>query len=140
MIRILIPDASVILKWILKTNEDHAEKAIALLSSWVSGEIDFLLPSLWVYEVGNIVGRKHPEKGEEIMRLLLEYRFPEAKSDASHVKVALELMRRHGVTFYDASYHAAAIQSGGTFVTADKAYVRRAGEAGCVVALGDLEI
>ena len=49
MRRILIPDASVILKWILKTNEDHAEKAIALLSSWVSGEIDFLLPSLWVY-------------------------------------------------------------------------------------------
>ena len=140
MKRILIPDASVILKWVLKTQEDHVEKALALLPPWIAGEIDILLPSLWLYEVGNIVGRKQAEKSGEIMQLLLDYRFPEARMDTSHLSATLDLMRRYGVTFYDASYHAVALQSDGVFVTADEAYVRRAGDAGQVVCLRDLEI
>jgi predicted nucleic acid-binding protein len=137
---IVVPDASVILKWVLKMDEDHVEKALALLSSWVAGETAIVLPSLWVYEVGNIVGRKNAEKAGEIMALLLDYRFPEARTDAGHLLTSLDLMRRHAVTFYDASYHAAALKAGGTFVTADDAYVRRAGDAGHVVSLKDLAI
>jgi predicted nucleic acid-binding protein len=49
-------------------------------------------------------------------------------------------MRRHAVTFYDASYHAVALKAGGTFVTADDAYVRRAGNAGHVLSLNDLPL
>lgn len=137
---IVVPDASVILKWVLKMDEDHVEKALALLSSWVAGETEIVLPSLWVYEVGNIVGRKNAERAEEIMALLLDYRFPEARIDAGHLLASLDLMRRHAVTFYDASYHAVALKAGGTFVTADDAYVRRAGNAGHVVSLKDLAI
>ena len=137
---IVVPDASVILMWVLKMDEDHAEKALALLSSWVAGETAIVLPSLWVYEVGNIVGRKNAEKAGEIMALLLDYRFPEARTDAGHLLTSLDLMRRHAVTFYDASYHAVALKAGGTFVTADDAYVRRAGDAGHVVSLKDLAI
>jgi len=140
MKQIVIPDASVILKWVLKTDEDHVEKALALLSSWVAGETEIVVPSLWVYEVGNIVGRKNAERAEEIMALLLDYRFPEARIDAGHLMASLDLMRRHAVTFYDASYHAVAMKAGGTFVTADDAYVRRAGNAGHVVSLKDLAI
>jgi predicted nucleic acid-binding protein len=137
---IIVPDASVILKWVLKMDEEHVEKALALLSSWVAGETDIVVPSLWVYEVGNIVGRRNAERAEEIMALLLDYRFPEARSDAGHLMASLDLMRRHAVTFYDASYHAVALKAGGTFVTADEAYVRRAGEAGQVVSLKDFAI
>lgn len=136
----VVPDASVILKWVLKTDEDHVDQALALLSSWVAGELSILLPSLWIYEVGNIVGRKHREKAEEIMALLLDYRFPEAKVDAGHLAACLDLMHRHAVTFYDAAYHAVALKSGGTFVTADDAYVRRAGNAGHVVSLKNFPI
>ena len=50
------------------------------------------------------------------------------------------MMRRHGVTFYDAAYHAVAVKSGGTFVTADEAYIRRAGNAGHVISLKDLTV
>jgi predicted nucleic acid-binding protein len=140
MKQIVIPDASVILKWVLKTDEDYVEKALTLLSSWVAGETEIMVPSLWVYEVGNIVGRKNAERAEEIMALLLDYRFPEARIDAGHLMASLDLMRRHAVTFYDASYHAVAMKAGGTFVTADDAYVRRAGNAGHVVSLKDLAI
>ena len=139
MKQIVIPDASVILKWVLKTDDD-VEKALTLLSSWVAGETEIVVPSLWVYEVGNIVGRKNAERAEEIMALLLDYRFPEARIDAGHLMASLDLMRRHAVTFYDASYHAVAMKAGGTFVTADDAYVRRAGNAGHVVSLKDLAI
>ena len=82
---IMVPDASVSLKWVLKSDEEHGKKAIALLSAWVAGEAEILLPSLWVYEVGNIVGRKSDERAGEIMELLLDYRFPEAKIDAGHL-------------------------------------------------------
>ncbi len=135
-----VPDASVILKWVLKVDEADTEKALALLSAWVAGEVDLVLPALWVYEVGNIVGRKNPEGAGEIMTLLLEYRFSEAKADPPLVAATLDLMRRHGVTFYDAAYHAGALSAGGTFVTADEAYLRRAGSAGRVVLLRNLEL
>jgi predicted nucleic acid-binding protein len=137
---IVVPDASVILKWVLKMEEDHVEKALALLSSWVAGGTEIVLPSLWVYEVGNIVARKNAERAEEIMALLLDYRFPEARIDAGLMLTSLDLMRRHAVTFYDASYHAVALKAGGTFVTADDAYVRRAGNAGHVLSLNDLPL
>lgn len=137
---VVVPDALVILKWVLKMDEDHVEKALALLSSWTAGETEIVLPSLWVYEVGNIVGRKNAERAEEIMALLLDYRFPEARIETGHLLVSLDLMRRHAVTFYDASYHAVALNAGGTFVTADDAYVRRAGNAGHVVSLKDYPI
>lgn len=139
MKRLLIPDASVILKRVLKTREDHVE-AMALLPSWIAGELEIVLPSLWIYEVGNIVGRKHAEKSEEIMEILLAYRFPEARIDSDHVSTILDLMRRYGVTFYDASYHTIALKSGGIFVTADEVYVHQAGDAGQVTCLRDLEI
>jgi predicted nucleic acid-binding protein len=140
MKRLLVPDASVILKWVLKTDEADAEKALSLLSSWVAGEVEILLPSLWVYEVGNIVGRKNPQRSGEIMTLLLGYRFPEAKTDAPLVAATLEIMRTCNVTFYDAAYHAVAMSAGGSFVTADEVYFRKGEGLGHVVLLGDVDI
>jgi predicted nucleic acid-binding protein len=140
MKRLLVPDASVILKWVLKTDEADAEKALSLLSSWVAGEVEILLPSLWVYEVGNIVGRKNLQRSGEIMTLLLGYRFPEAKTDAPLVAATLEIMRTCNVTFYDAAYHAVAMSAGGSFVTADEVYFRKGEGLGHVVLMGDVDI
>lgn len=140
MKRLLVPDASVILKWVLKTDEADTEKALSLLSSWVAGEAEILLPSLWVYEVGNIVGRKNPQRSGEIMTLLLGYRFPQAKTDAPLVAATLEIMRTCNVTFYDAAYHAVAMGAGGSFVTADEVYFRKGEGLGHVVLLSDVDI
>jgi predicted nucleic acid-binding protein len=140
MRRLLVPDASVILKWVLKTDEADTEKALSLLSSWVAGEVEILLPSLWVYDVGNIIGRKNPQRSGEIMTLLLGYRFPEAKTDAPLVAAILEIMRTCNVTFYDAAYHAVAMGAGGSFVTADEVYFRKTGGVGQVILLGDVDI
>ncbi len=49
----------------------------------------------------------------------------------------LGLTRRYEVTFYDASYHALAIVTGGRFVTADEKHLTKAGDAGYLIYLRD---
>lgn len=51
--------------------------------------------------------------------------------------LALDLVRRHGVTFYDASYHALALASDGVLVTADARYEAKAKADGGVILLAD---
>jgi len=43
-----------------------------------------------------------------------------------------------GVTFYDAVYHAIALERKGTLVTADAAYLKKAGKYGHAVLLAEL--
>ena len=40
--------------------EPHRDKAMSVRKSFIRGKIDLLLPSLWIYEVGNILGRHCP--------------------------------------------------------------------------------
>jgi predicted nucleic acid-binding protein len=136
-----VVDASVILKWVFPApQEADWEMALALLHCWVEGNCEFALPSLWLCEVGNIVGRNIPEKAPEIMEMLMEYRIPETPVTAAIAKRTLNLMAECGVTFYDAVYHALALERQGTLVTADEAYMKKAGKRGNAVLLADLEI
>ena len=58
---LFVPDASVLLKWALESeDEKDRDHAIGLKESWLSGVCQVLVPSLWVYEVGNILGLKRP--------------------------------------------------------------------------------
>jgi len=78
-----VPDASVILKWVFDTpDEADRDAALMLLNSWVAGECEFLLPSLWLYEVGNIMGRNIPDKAPEFMEMLIDYRIEEERRSA----------------------------------------------------------
>ena len=74
--KIFVPDASVILKWVLRDEEDH-DYAFALLKGWINQEHEFILPSLWLYEVGNVLGMKRPKDAERILDILLDYEFME---------------------------------------------------------------
>jgi predicted nucleic acid-binding protein len=134
-----IPDASVILKWVLDTPEEaDRDAALSLLNSWVEGECEFVLPSLWLYEVGNIVGRNIPDKAADVMALLIDYRISEAPVTPAISSRTLAIMSDCSVTFYDAVYHAIALERRGTLVTADAAYMKRAGKLGHAVLLSDL--
>jgi predicted nucleic acid-binding protein len=126
---LVIPDASVIVPWVFKTpDEPEASRARDLLAEWLGGRIDLLVPALWVFEVGNIIPRKNPAMAGEIMDLLLGYRLPEQEMTPELCRTAIGLMKKHGVTFYDAAYHATAIINGGVFVTADEAYLKAVGD------------
>ncbi len=134
-----VPDASVILKWVFDTPEEtDRDVAIALLNSWVVGECDFVLPSLWLYEVGNIIGRNIPDKAAIVMELLIDYRISEAPINSLIANRTLAIMSDCSVTFYDAVYHAIALERRGTLVTADAAYMKKAGKLGNAILLTDL--
>src|SRR5688572_12191620 len=48
----LVLDSSVIVKWLNKTDEDHIEKADAILKDVHTGKVVLLAPELAKYEIG----------------------------------------------------------------------------------------
>jgi len=134
---VVVPDASVLLKWVLASqDEEDRDRALELRERWLSGDCTIVLPSLWLFEVGNIVGAKQPDLADELMQILIDYRFEEEPASQFYFK-ALELMRTFKVTFYDASYHAVALSRGGVLVTADSHYCRKTSSVGHSVRLAD---
>ena len=135
---LVVPDASVILKWVLRSeDEPDVVRAIALRDAILSGDVDARVPTLWLYEVGNTLARRFPEQAEHVLDVLSRFNLVSAPRTTRWMKVALELTYQYGVTFYDAAYHAHAITRGGNFVTADERYIGRAGAAGFIVRLAE---
>lgn len=134
---LVVPDASVLLKWVLRSDdEDDRDRALALKTAWLAGVCQIVVPTLWAFEVGNILGMKHPASAEALLAAMLDLRMPE-ESPAVYAPRIFRLMRDYGVTCYDAAYHALAIHLGGTMLTADGRYVRKASRAGHVRRLDD---
>lgn len=134
----VVPDASIILKWVFNDpGEDHAEQALLLLDQWVDGRINIVVPALWCFEVGNILGLKSAGLATETMTLLLDYKFKEQAITDEICRLIFSIMDDCKVTFYDAAYHAVALTHGATFITADEAYVRKATKLGQVALLKD---
>jgi len=126
----LVPDASVMLKWVLDAeNEPGSTEAHQLLQKWGAGEIELWVPSLWIYEVGNVLCLKRPNVAGELLRALLALDLHELATDRGIVELTAGLATQYSVTFYDAAYLAAATVCEGTLVTADRRYPRAVGDS-----------
>ncbi len=113
--------------------EEAAEAAKTLFEQWEQDRIRVVLPALWAYEVGNILHRRCPEHAGPLLDALFGLAPEVYILTPTLVERALSVVgRARGATFYDASYHALAIELGGTFVTADAAYFRLARRVGRV--------
>ncbi len=135
---LVVPDASVILKWGFRAPEESdRDKAGRLLDAWLDGKVEFLLPRLWAFEVGNVLALKNPANAAALMDVFIGYGMSEADTSPELCRATLALMKSYRVTFYGAVYHAVALLNDGLFVTADEAYHRRAGEKGNVALLRD---
>lgn len=133
--RLIVPDASVLLKWVLRSpDEQDTAQALALKSAWIAGEVDVVVPTLWAFEVGNVLGLKQSSTAGLLLGALVDLELPEV-SARRYVEPIFRLMRRFHVTFYDAAYHALAIDRGGVMLTADRRYVRTCRAAGGVADL-----
>ena len=134
---VLVPDASVLLKWILRSDDEpDRDRALALKSAWLDDACDLVVPTLWVFEVGNVLGLKEPTMAASLLQAMLDLGIRE-EAPRGYSAAIVGLMRDHRVTFYDAAYHALAIRHRGTMLTADRAYVKKAGRAGHVTLLND---
>ena len=134
---VLVPDASVLLKWILRSKDEaDRDRALELKAAWVADACELVVPSLWVFEVGNVLGLKHPATAALLLQAMLDLGLRE-ETPHGYVAAIVSLMRDHKVTFYDAAYHALAIRHRGTMLTADRAYVKKAARAGHVALLNN---
>jgi predicted nucleic acid-binding protein len=97
------------------------------------------LPALWLYEVGNTIARRFPTHASGWLSAPMKFGLEEASPSEPWLTKILELMRRYGVSFYDAAYHALALIHKGLFVTADSRYVNQVKEPGSVIALSEWE-
>jgi predicted nucleic acid-binding protein len=124
----IVPDASLLLKLVLQeSNDSEHDGAIRFIRAYQTESFDILLPTLWRYEVGNVLGLKTPGTANESMATLLAFRFPEESLDQDYCLAVLDFMREiRGVTFYDAAYHVLALRTGSTLLTADARYVKKA--------------
>lgn len=135
---VVVPDASVILKWALPSAEEPgADRALALLDAIREGEVHAVVPSLWLYEVANTIARRFPAQASQWLAALVKLGLPEAPISEPWLNRALALTRAYPVTFYDAAYHATALILRGIFVTADRQYVGLTSREGAVTLLSD---
>ena len=111
------------------------EQADAILSGWLDGLHEIVLPRLWAFEVGNVISRKDPARAGELMDVLVGYRCAEEETTPELCRTAFDLTREFGVTFHDAAYHAVALLRNGTFVTADETYFRKTAARGGIALL-----
>lgn len=133
-----VPDASVILKWVLpKDKEPHFEQAQTILECFHNELIELLAPTIWIYEIGNLLGRKYPDEADQLIANLEAIGCKVIAPYPQWRREALSLMRQYGVTFYDAAYHALAITENALLVTADATYIRKVGNPPEIMSLSD---
>jgi predicted nucleic acid-binding protein len=138
LVKLVVPDASVLLKWVLpEEREPQAAQAIAIRDAFLSGRVRLSVPPLWFYEAGNALVAYHPESAAERLAALAAFRLPEARPNPLWREQIIKLATTYGVTFYDASYHALAFVRKGAFVTADAKYLRKVSPDPHVLALAD---
>jgi predicted nucleic acid-binding protein len=137
-IPLVVPDASVLLKWVLPSDDEpDADKALLLRTAIRDETVHALLPALWLYEVGNTIARRFPMHASGWLSALMKFGLEEASPSQPWLAKTLELTRGYEVSFYDAAYHALAIIHKGLFVTADSRYVNRVTGPGSVIVLSE---
>lgn len=138
---LVVPDASVLLKWVLPSNDEpDADEALLLRSAIVSEKVRALVPALWLYEVGNTIARRFPMHAPGWLSAMMKFGLKEAPPSQLWLAKSLELTSRYKVSFYDAAYHALALIHDGLFVTADHRYVARVNELGSVIVLNEWQL
>ena len=132
-------DASVILKIALVENEDDQQIALAILKLFQDGQTDIVLPSFWLFEVGNTLIRKKVDF-EKLYSFLLEIGFRQHNFSRTELIEVGTFAKTFNVSFYDASYQILAKLINYTFVTADEKYFEKAKKAGNISLLKSLKI
>jgi predicted nucleic acid-binding protein len=122
----VVPDASVILKWVLDAEDEPGHAAATdLLKRWQRRELSLAVPPLWLYEVGNVLCLKRPADAAEALAALCDLGLSEVALSRELIQRIVGLAQNHRLTFYDASYLAVAEERKAVLVTADSKFYRR---------------
>lgn len=124
--KLLIIDASVILKWILLEQEDHKEKALLLRKDFLENKVSLGIPTMALYEIMNILAIKMPNIAVSFLSQLMALQMTEFRLTLDVTATAIEIMKKFKkISFYDSAYHAIALNNNGIFITSDKQYYQK---------------
>ncbi|HIJ95638.1 MAG TPA: type II toxin-antitoxin system VapC family toxin [Desulfuromonadales bacterium] len=135
----IVLDSSVALKWIF-ADEVCAEHAEHVRVEHISGKNEIAVPSLFFYEIANVLTTKvklSPEEALEAFELINAFEFNIHELDSLEYMEAMTLAMKHKVSVYDASYHVLASRLGCRFLTADRKFWEKAKGLGVVELLGE---
>ena len=122
----LLIDTSVLLKWFHSDGESELEQARALRSAHVAGELDAHLLDLASYEVGNVLARALRWPAGDVADQLDDLHAilgPPLVMTPLWLRRAATLAHIHSLSFYDASWAAAAAELGIPLISADRRLV-----------------
>ncbi len=120
--KILICDASVVLKWFKSEAEENITQAKQILQVLHKGTIALFEPELVLLETANILtlNKNWPEeKITEALSFLANLDWKLVGLKDKLLNVATNLARKHGITIYDALYLALAHTVNGILVSDD---------------------
>jgi predicted nucleic acid-binding protein len=124
----IVVDSSVLIKWFKTRHEDHLAEARALLVEVERHPLEVHVPALLLYEVGNILllkSRLGRAALEDTLDHLEALPFTVAPPATPLLKRAARLGRDYGLTFYDASFLALAVELDCPYITADRRLFER---------------
>lgn len=125
MTRVLV-DTSVLIKWFHSEGEDELAAARAIRDAHVRGDLDAHVLDLAIYEVGNVLARglrwSADEVADQLDDIIAIIGSPLAMSHA-WLREAAQLAETHALSFYDASWAAAAAALRIPLVSADRRLV-----------------
>jgi predicted nucleic acid-binding protein len=125
----IVVDTSVFIKWMKTRDEEFVEEARRLLVQVEAQAIEVHVPALLLYEVGNILLLKARLSASHLARMIKHLDtlpFKVAPPASPLLTRAARVGRRFGVSFYDASFVALALELDCPFVTADRRLHERA--------------
>ena len=92
---LVVPDASVLLEWVLPSDDEpDADKALLLRTAILDEAVHAILPALWLYEVGNTVARRFPMHASGWLSALIKFGIEEVLPSSRWLAKTLELTSR----------------------------------------------
>lgn len=126
----IVLDASVVVKWFKKKNEQHSEQAEALLQSLLGAAVRVSIPTLLFTELVSIAAFDHTvseEHWQEALVFLFSLSWHVYPPDQFLIKDTYQMAKGLGLSAYDATYLAVAKRCNAVVVTEDKELLVKGG-------------
>ena len=137
----LVVDASVALKWFLRTKSDepYLANAEAVAAAIDQSATELFAPAHWTTEVVGVLVRLEPSLVDDAL-LLLDDMQPVLIHSLPVLRRAADLSIALNHHLFDTLYHAVALEEHATLVTADDAYFGKAKDLGAIVQLATFSL
>ena len=142
MVRRVVADASVVIKWLVPQRPEEAgiPQALALLHEVDREGVCLHQPPHFVAEVMGVISRLYPDEAQSILADLLNTAMRIEESPAIYATtIQLSTQLKHHL--FDTLYHATALYvPGAVYVTADGRYFEKAKNFGQIAFLAELNL